>query len=253
MTMRWSEARALFELLGELRDLGDEPARWRAHLGESLRRLVGARVAVSFEGRLAPRLFSGEVTGLSHVGWESERERDIFCVLTDDPTEAAMEARGQRSYTLPRQALLHDDEWYRSSFACELSRQAGLDQFVVSHQLLPERRLFSTIVVYRSAGERALSKTELTLLDRLHRELVRLWRAPDPRLDLPRRLRQTLSELLRGRSEKEIAGALELSPHTVHQYVTMLYRRFDVRSRAELQAQVMRRVRRPLLAAELSD
>ena len=48
------------------------------------------------------------------------------------------------------------------------------------------------------------------------------------------RVRQTLDELLAGRSEKEIANQLGLSPHTVHVYVRTIYRRYRVSSRAEL-------------------
>jgi len=48
------------------------------------------------------------------------------------------------------------------------------------------------------------------------------------------RLRQTLVELLTGAREKEIADRLGVSPHTAHQYVKALYRRFDVASRVEL-------------------
>lgn len=38
---------------------------------------------------------------------------------------------------------------------------------------------------------------------------------------------------------------MNLSRATVHQYVTMLYRRFGVRSRAELLTTVLRRRHRP--------
>jgi len=55
------------------------------------------------------------------------------------------------------------------------------------------------------------------------------------------RLRQTLALLLSGMSEKEVAAALELSPHTVHQYVKKLYRAHGVRSRPELLAALLRR------------
>jgi len=65
---------------------------------------------------------------------------------------------------------------------------------------------------------------------------------PDP-LHLPRRLRQTLACLLEGDSEKQVAARLEVSPATAHQYVSSLYRRFAVRSRAELLAYFLRRMR----------
>ena len=58
------------------------------------------------------------------------------------------------------------------------------------------------------------------------------------------RLRQTLSCLLEGDSEKQVAGRLGLSRATVHQYVTSLYRRFGVQSRAQLLSHVLKRVPR---------
>lgn len=50
------------------------------------------------------------------------------------------------------------------------------------------------------------------------------------------RLSETLNHLLLGRSEKEIAAKLGLSRHTVHTYVTKLYRVHGVDSRAMLMA-----------------
>jgi DNA-binding NarL/FixJ family response regulator len=53
---------------------------------------------------------------------------------------------------------------------------------------------------------------------------------------LPPRMRVTLQRLLAGDSEKEIAGRLGRSPHTVHTHVKALYRHFGVCSRGELLA-----------------
>ena len=55
------------------------------------------------------------------------------------------------------------------------------------------------------------------------------------------RLEQTLSHLLRGDSEKQIAAKLNLSRHTVHVYVKSLYRHYNVSSRGELLARWVRR------------
>jgi len=60
-------------------------------------------------------------------------------------------------------------------------------------------------------------------------------------LDLPPRLRQTLELLLEGCSEQEAAMRLNLSRHTIHDYVKDLYRRFGVTSRAQLLARWTRR------------
>ena len=50
------------------------------------------------------------------------------------------------------------------------------------------------------------------------------------------RQQQTLSRLLAGDSEKQIALRLDRSRHTVHVYVKQLYKRFGVCSRGELLA-----------------
>src|SRR5205814_1002417 len=54
---------------------------------------------------------------------------------------------------------------------------------------------------------------------------------------LPARVRPVLQRLLAGDAEKQAALALSLSPHTVHEYVKVLYRTFNVNSRGELLAQ----------------
>lgn len=66
---------------------------------------------------------------------------------------------------------------------------------------------------------------------------------PDVLRQLSPRLRQTLECLLEGDSEKQVASRLGLSLPTVHQYVTALYRRFNVHSRAELLASFLDRLR----------
>jgi DNA-binding NarL/FixJ family response regulator len=53
---------------------------------------------------------------------------------------------------------------------------------------------------------------------------------------LTRRMREILTLLIRGHSEKDVATALGLSRHTVHIHVTRMYQRLGVRSRAELLA-----------------
>lgn len=63
---------------------------------------------------------------------------------------------------------------------------------------------------------------------------------PDPTAGLSPRHVQTLERLLEGDSEKQIAGRLGVSPHTIHVYVKALYRHFEVCSRGELLARFIR-------------
>jgi DNA-binding CsgD family transcriptional regulator len=76
----------------------------------------------------------------------------------------------------------------------------------------------------------------------------------DPRPDaLPPRLRQALQFLLQGDSEKQVAGRLGVSQSTTHEYVTMLYRRFRVHSRAELMSYAMTRLAHPAWKAAAQE
>jgi DNA-binding NarL/FixJ family response regulator len=59
-------------------------------------------------------------------------------------------------------------------------------------------------------------------------------------MSLPPRARETLSHLLRGLSEKEVAQAMHRSQHTVHCHVRYLYRHFAVSTRAELLSRIFR-------------
>ena len=59
---------------------------------------------------------------------------------------------------------------------------------------------------------------------------------PELALHLSPRLRQTLTRLLAGDSEKQVARHLDLSKNTVHVYVKALYRHYNVNSRGELLA-----------------
>jgi DNA-binding NarL/FixJ family response regulator len=47
------------------------------------------------------------------------------------------------------------------------------------------------------------------------------------------REREVLDLLARGSTNREIAAALHLSPHTIHEHTSSLYRKLDVRNRAE--------------------
>lgn len=51
--------------------------------------------------------------------------------------------------------------------------------------------------------------------------------------DLSQRERQVLARLATGATNREIARQLHLSPHTVKEYVSAVYRKLEVRNRAE--------------------
>jgi DNA-binding NarL/FixJ family response regulator len=110
---------------------------------------------------------------------------------------------------------------------------------------LPQRP--EAILIDRPHGAPSFGPREVALVKLLHDEIaplvgVRLTTEEHLSRDgLSKRLRETLSLLLEGYSEKQVASELKLATRTVHDYVTMLYQHFQVSSRAELLAYFVRR------------
>ncbi len=88
-----------------------------------------------------------------------------------------------------------------------------------------------TVRLLRVAGERLmLTMTERQQPSDLQRRIG----------SLPPRAQPVLVLLRLGLSEKEVAVNLQLSIHTVHEYVKLIYKRFGVSSRAELMTVALR-------------
>jgi DNA-binding CsgD family transcriptional regulator len=150
-------------------------------------------------------------------------------------------------------ASYHASPWYHDFF-----KHIDCDDYVASIRVvdLPQRP--EAITINRPNGAPAFSAREVALLKLLHDEIaplvgVRLTTEEHLSRDgLSRRLRETLSLLLDGLSEKQVASSMNLGTRTVHDYVTRLYEHFRVSSRAELLAYFIRRTpvqRRPLVEA----
>ena len=149
--------------------------------------------------------------------------------------------------TLARDQITSAAESHPSQSYMSFRRQLGCDDYVVSIRIVDVPRRPEAINIDRPPGAPRFGPREVELLKLLHDEIapligVRL--ATEDQLcrdGLSKRLKETLTLLLDGRSEKEVASALSLSVKTVHDYVTMLYEHFDVSSRAELLAYFIRR------------
>jgi DNA-binding CsgD family transcriptional regulator len=100
----------------------------------------------------------------------------------------------------------------------------------------------STIGLHRRLGkpaftdrDRAIVHVVFSQIDWLHRHGSDV-PAKDHVLDLSPRERQVMIFLLGGDSQKEVARRLQLSEHTVGDYVKHIYSKFSVSSRSELLA-----------------
>ncbi len=110
-------------------------------------------------------------------------------------------------------------------------QQAGSSELHVPRAL--ELKGLRGRLIIRLAWERPGIGSLLVLEERLKQTAVAPPRTAE---GMSRRQRQVLEFLLAGDGEKQVAAKLGISKNTVHNYVTALYRHFDVSSRSELMA-----------------
>lgn len=251
--LRLRDVRDAYRLIGECRDLGSDPALWCPRLLEGLCRLLGAPVASGGEGRWIRPRRPVEVISAFDVGLDS-RTREVYIAYhrelgpARDPIFRALQHVPGQLVTYTRRQLISNRAWHRSVYWNEYRRPVNLDDQLSSVHQTSDDGAITVIGLHRASGERRFSPRERQLLNFFHGELGPLVGRslvsvlePSPEKLSPR-LRQTLGCLLEGDSEKQVAARLNLSHATTHQYVTALYRRFGVQSRAQLLSYVIKRM-----------
>jgi DNA-binding CsgD family transcriptional regulator len=253
--LRACDVRAVFHLVGECRELGDDPVAWRQHLLAGAARLTGADAARYYEGRWEP----GGLTGVVNWGFENGFDRQIVDLMDAEfprqgfnfspmfqPFMAAL--RQGLGPSLTRADLLRDTEWYRSSFYRIYHAPSGADVMMYSTLPLPGGGgQLSGRTLIRAIGQPDFTPRARVIDRELHAAITALVGGPLARLDepspadLPPRLRQVLRCLLEGDADKQVAARLGLTRHTVNQYIKVIFRHFGVGSRAELLARWVRR------------
>jgi len=250
--LRFQDVRRAFRVIGDCRDVGDDSDQWQELAMQGICRIVGAAAATGGEGRWQRPLHPLAAVSSYAVGLDPAAKAALFAYMHEfgvnaDPIFQGLQRRLERLVTRRRGELVSDREWYASKAFNDYHRRAGIDHQLTSIYQRRRSDAVSCLTLPRALGDRDFSDYECALAAFFHYELGRLiGRALasglDPHSDsLSPRLRETLTYLLEGDSEKQAALRMGLSCTTVHQYVTMLYRRFDVRSRAELLARVLRR------------
>ncbi len=238
-----ADIRELLRLAIELLDHRDDPPAAAKMALERLCRLTGASVGLIgiAPAGSPPRLTSvyryavpGKPAGRRAAAL-GERSDAWLAELID--VARAGRARPQRPVT-----RFHHPADLSPAPASTPRRTATLTDGIYS--VLPTPGGSASVIALHQSRPAQLrwGNRELNLVDLLHPELRWLTqpiptRPSQPReADLSPRQRQTLSLLLRGMSEKQIAGELQLSVHTVHVYVKSIYRNFQVSTRSELLA-----------------
>ena len=253
---------AVIRLVREVCDRWDDPRGWREHLLNGACRLMAGTVGLMVVDDEPTHDSFGKPSVICAVGVSpgmremlqpafSQFARREFGEVSQNllPGITELHARLNRQgwVTAAASEISDAGSYHASPHYREFRRRLGSDDFVVSMRIVDFPRRPEAITIDRPLGAPRFGGREVAILKLLHDEIapligVRL--ATEEHLcrdGLSKRLNETLSLLLEGRSEKEAAGALGLSGRTVHEYVTMLYEHFEVCSRAELLAYFIRR------------
>ncbi|HYE21072.1 MAG TPA: LuxR C-terminal-related transcriptional regulator [Tepidisphaeraceae bacterium] len=258
------EARAACRLVGDVRDLRGDPPAQRARMVEGMCNLLGARqgtalVFENFAAGLRMRFVTATHAGWANVAatamWEQllhagQFDQDVVLVGCRR-YEAARSAdeRRRRPATILRPEVVSDDAFYAAPLIRELLPVLEIDGHVVGWHTPAPGAPTLAMTFHRDIRDPKFAPRQREVLRLFFEELALAQAggkldapaAPDARVRngrpgpaLSPRERAVLKNLLAGRSVKETAAALRLSPRTVEDYVKALYRKHDVHSRAEL-------------------
>ncbi len=253
--LRVSDVRSAYRLLGECRDLGNDPALWQTRMFQGLSQLFGV-AATGGEGRLTST--AGGIVPLTYfdAGFDAADHRNYLAYMHSggpacDPFVHALLGSLGGPVTRTRAQLVADRPYFRSDVYDRYLRPGNVGHRLASVARSSVDGTMSLLHLHRPLrGARDFSTRERALLEVFHAELGplvgrALVSAAEPTPDdLSPRMRQTLACLVEGDSEKQVAARLGVSHATAHQYVTALYRRFGVHSRGQLLAHVVRRIPR---------
>jgi DNA-binding CsgD family transcriptional regulator len=254
----------VMRLVREVCDRWDDPRAWREHLLRGACALLEGTVGLMIVDDEPTRDSFGRPAVICAVGLPDEVSVralvqpafsqfdgrafvEVSRNLLPGITELHAQLERQGWVTAAGNQICDPAEYHASPHYQNFRRLLGSDDYVVSMRVVDFPRRPEGISIDRPLGAPRFGPREVALLKLLHDEIGRLIGvrlATEQHLcrdGLSRRLNETLSLLLEGRSEKEVANELGLGVRTVHDYVTMLYEHFEVSSRAELLAYFIRR------------
>jgi DNA-binding CsgD family transcriptional regulator len=256
--LRAADVRMVFRLVGECRELGDDPAGWRRHLLAGVARLAGAAVAKVEEGVF---LGSFRSTGRIEWGWEtSGLDRAVFLRIQEElahlgggfipmiPAYLAARRAGL-GLCLSRSDVLADAQWYRTRYYQDYHVPSGVDHmmYCMLPKPGPDGELIDLTLVRPLRERRDFTSRQKAIVQELHEKITALvggplagYQEPSP-ADLTPRVRQMLRCLLEGDSDKQAARRLGLGRHTINQYTKTIFAHFGVNGRVELLVRWLRR------------
>jgi DNA-binding CsgD family transcriptional regulator len=270
MDATMDEVSGVIRLVREVSDLWDDPRAWREHLLHGACRLLNGSVGVMLADYQPEHGWFGSLGVTAVVGLSDQMKSLIqpafaqmnqrqFEDVADNLLPAVRTVNDQmqrQGWVTTAMSLISEDNSYHASpWYQEFRKRIDCDDNALSIRVVDVPMRPELISIDRPHGAPPFGLREVTLLKLLHDEiapLVGVRLATEEHLSrdgLSKRLRETLSLLLEGQSEKQVASALNLGARTVHDYVARLYEHFRVSSRAELLAYFVRRTPTPRRAA----
>jgi DNA-binding CsgD family transcriptional regulator len=257
----------VIRLVLEVCDRWDDPQAWREHLLRGACGLLDAHVGSIFDVEMRSAASIGRVRAVANVGFPDAVRRAMLEASLNDASYRGVEEMSQQTLpgtdilikrfaeqgwsTMIGRELANPTEFRNSPTYQNFRRPLNCDDLMVSMRTVDIPNRVEIIDIDRPLGSESFGEREKALLKFLHDEiapLVGVRLATEKHLcrdGLSQRLNESLSLLMEGRSEKEIAQQLKLSPFTVHRYVAKLYSHFQVSSRPELLAYFIRRTPAP--------
>jgi DNA-binding CsgD family transcriptional regulator len=262
MDVSVDEVAEVIRLVREVCDLWDDPRAWREYLLHGACGLLDGHMGMMLADYEGQRGWFGNVAVIASVGVPAHFQSLVQPAVSqfdqrqyEDVAENLLPAVSRMRDDINRQgwvtfamsqvldeATYHASPWYR-----DFRSKLDCDDNLVSIRVVDLPQRAEGIGIDRPHGAPPFGAREVSLLKLLHDEIaplvgVRLATEDHISRDgLSKRLRETLTLLLEGQSEKQVASALGLGTRTVHDYVTRLYEHFHVSSRAELLAYFVRR------------
>ncbi len=176
----------------------------------------------------------------------SEREVAMLVESASDPTAPSVDQTGiaalcveGRHFTRRRHELVPDEAWYASRQYDLYRRPMGLNEYLCSIRPMADGFL-SGIGFHRNHDRPAFTERDCLLVHALFSAADALHLMDLPAsgvgdiLDLPPRVRTTFGLLVEGFPRKKIAEHLGVSPNTVAEYASRVYRHFGVAGQREL-------------------
>ncbi|AKU95379.1 Transcriptional regulator, LuxR family protein [Labilithrix luteola] len=252
-SIRWHRVRSAVRLIGEVREIGVRTEEARQHLLQSLLREIGATVGGIVNDHAYRRGGKGGVRGATLAGFD-DATVSVFTIHDSLGSDINPYHRAlmDRVASMTPDELKHEPvissnlgdvlsprDWYNSFWVAECAQPARLDHFLSAVHIVG-RYTTEGSGLMREAGDRPFTDEDRNVLRLVIGESGGLFptqQAPS----LPPRVQATMKCLLTGASDKEIAQRMRISPHTVRQYVKVIFRTYGVSSRSQLIAREVKR------------